>query len=590
MIKEYIIKNTDKGEYGDITVKLQSVLSEAKNTEEEKVIRFEKGEYHFYADFCKSETLYASNTDSHRFPEKKSAINIDRQKNLTIDGGGSRFIMHGKMIAVKVSYSENIVLKNFVWDFPCAGTLELKLIKKSLFYADYSLPESCQWKIKGQKLHWFEKSVFDSKDYWHNIGQSESYCVVVSDEETENLCRYSVMDGPFIFSYRIKKLSENKIRVYSFKPVSEKFKEGNIFEICTDKKRDCIGAFFLESRNITAENIGVRYMHGFGWLTQMCENVTFKNCDFTPEEESDRKSTSFADLIHVSGAAGKVHIENCKFSNAHDDPINIHGTFTVAKGRIDDYTLLAEYAHNQQNGFVQYHEGDKVIFYCRENLQGFESEREFTVAKVISPLEDDCSVKQMKITFAEKLPDEVCIKGRYAIENVTYTPDVYIGNCHFSSIPTRGILCTTRGEVLIENNHFDGMTMASIYLSNDCNNWYESGAIHNMTIRNNTFYIKRAPNFKGSKPGVLIEPIVLDEDKTENSIHRNITIEGNTFYLEHSNAVDAKLTENLTVINNKILNLSCEPQEEKLYAFNIRKCKNAFVKNNAADKNVSLDV
>lgn len=587
---EYIIKDTDKGAHGDITVKLQSVLSEIKDTENEKIIRFEKGEYHFYADFCESEALYASNTDSHRFPLKKSAINIDGQKNLTIDGGDSKFIMHGKMIAVKVSYSENITLKNFTWDFPCAGTLELKLINKGSLYADYSLPESCQWDIRGNKFHWFEKSVFDGKDYWHNVGQSESYCIVVSDEETENLCRYSVTDGPFAFSYRIKKLGKNKIRVYSLKPVSNKFKEGNVFEICTDKKRDCVGSFFLESRNITAENIGVRYMHGFGWLTQMCENVTFKSCDFIPEERSDRKSTSFADLIHVSGAKGKVHIENCRFSNAHDDPINIHGTFTVVKKRIDDYTLLAEYAHNQQSGFVQYHEGDKVVFYLRENLQGFEKEREFTVAKVVSPLEEDCSVKQMKVTFTENLPDEICKKDRYAIENITYTPDVYIGDCCFSSIPTRGILCTTRGEVLIENNAFGGMTMASIYLSNDCNNWYESGAIHNMTIRNNTFSVEKAPNFKGNKPGILIEPIVLNEDKAENCIHRNITVEGNTFYLEHSNAVDAKLTENLVIRNNEILNSSYYHTGEKLSAFNIRKCKNAVIESNRTDEHISLDV
>lgn len=589
-MKEYRIFNKDKTENGDITRKLQKIIEEIKNTDDEKIIYFEKGEYHFYADFCESEALYASNTDSHRYPHKKSAVNIDGISNLILDGGGSRFIMHGKMIALKVSCSENIVFRNFVWDFPCAATLEMKLIAKGVFYADYSLLESCQWEIKGNKFHWFEKSVFDGKDYWHNIGQSESYCVVVSDEETENLCRYSVLDGPFAFSYRIKKLGENKIRVYSFKPVSKKFKEGNVFEICTDKKRDCVGAFFLESKNLTAENLGIRYMHGFGWLTQMCENVTFKDCNFIPEKGSDRKSTSFADLIHVSGAKGKVHIENCNFSNAHDDPINIHGTFTVVKERTDSHTLLAEYAHNQQNGFVQYHKGDKVVFYLRENLQSFQNERVFTVKKVVNPLENGLNVKQMKITFTKELPDEICIKNKYAIENITYTPDVYIGSCHFSSIPTRGILCTTRGEVVIENNVFDGMTMASIYLSNDCNNWYESGEIHNMTIRNNTFSIKKAPNFKGEKPGILIEPIVLNEDKAENCIHRNITVEGNTFYLEHSNAVDAVLTENLTVRNNRILKLSSNVNGEKLSAFNIRKCNNTVIENNIADSNISLDV
>ena len=67
---EYLIKQSDKGEKGDITRKLQSVLAEAKKGGTESVIRFEKGEYHFYADFCEEEIIYASNTDAERFPLK----------------------------------------------------------------------------------------------------------------------------------------------------------------------------------------------------------------------------------------------------------------------------------------------------------------------------------------------------------------------------------------------------------------------------------------------------------------------------------------------------------------------------------------
>ncbi len=573
----YTVRLSHRGEHSDITCRLQEILDECSKNGEENIIRFEKGEYHFYADFCKDEIVYASNTDSERFPLKKTAINIEGHKNLTVDGGGSLFVMHGKMIAVKVSESENITLKNFTWDFPCAATLEMKLLKRGRLYADYQLPENCQWKIKGSQLHWYEKSPFSGQDYWHNTGQKESYCTVVSDEKSGNLSRYNVTDGPLGFCIGLKKLGKNKVRVYSLKPLNKKITEGNIFEICTDKKRDCVGAFFLESKNLTAENIGVRYMHGFGWLTQMCENVTFRDCDFIPDEGSDRKCTSFADLIHVSGAKGKIHIESCRFSNAHDDPINIHGTYTVVKEKISDDTLLLEYAHNQQRGFKQYHEGDKVVFYLRENLRGFEKGREFTVKSTVDPSEGDCTAKQMKVTFTENLPDEICIKDKYAVENVTYTPDVYIGSCHFSRIPTRGILCTTKGEVIIENNVFDGMTMASIYLSDDCNNWYESGHIENMLIRNNTFIIKKAPVFRGAKPAILIEPIVPDVSKAENAVHRNIRIESNTFYLGHSNAVDALLTENLIIKNNKILN---DGAEETLMAFRVKKCRNVLIEDN----------
>ncbi|MBR5438298.1 MAG: hypothetical protein IKV21_05205, partial [Clostridia bacterium] len=428
---EYLIKLSDRGEKGDITRFFQSVLDEIKREGKEAAVRFEKGEYHFYADFCEEEIIYASNTDSERFPVKKCAIRIDGHKNLTVDGGGSHFIMHGKMVAVKIADSESIVLKNFSWDFPCAATLEMTLTEKGFLYADYQLPEKCQWHIKGRQLHWYEKSPFDGGEYWHNVGQKESYCTVVCDGKSGNVSRYNVSDGPFMLCAGIRKLSENKIRVFSLKPLNKKLSCGDRIEICTDRKRDCVGALNLESKNITVENVTARYMHGFGWLTQMCENVTYKSCDFIPDEKSDRKSTSFADLIHVSGAKGKIHIEDCRFSDAHDDPINIHGTYTVVKERLSEDTLLLEYAHNQQRGFRQYHKGDKAVFYFRENLQPFEKGREFTVKSTVDPLQEDCSAGQMKVTFTEKLPDEICIRDRYAVENVTYTPDVYIGDCRF---------------------------------------------------------------------------------------------------------------------------------------------------------------
>ena len=205
----------------------------------------------------------------------------------------------------------------------------------------------------------------------------------------------------------------------------------------------------------------------------------------------------------------------------------------------------------------------------------------------VDPLEGDCTAKQMKVTFTEKLPDEICIRDKYAVENVTYTPDVYIGDCRFSSIPTRGILCTTKGEVIIENNVFDGMTMASIYLSDDCNYWYESGHIENMIIRNNTFIIKKAPVFMGAKPAILIEPIVPDISRAENAVHRNIRIESNTFYLEHSNAVDALLTENLTIKNNGIYN---DGAEEILTAFCLKKCKNVITEDNHFDEGIDGNI
>ncbi len=580
----YEVKCSDKGEHGDITSFLGKILTGCSDTDEEKKIVFQKGEYHFYSDFCVKEHLYASNTDSDRFAEKRIAINIHRTRNLTIDGNGSLFFMHGKVVPVKVTESENITLKNFLWDFPSPNVLEMKVKSKSKFSAEYILPESMMWDIQGKKLHWYDKSPFTGEIYWEEYGNGESYCNVVHDTEKNSLFRQGLNVGPFHMALNIKKTGSNTVKINYLKPLSNMYKPGNTFEMCASRKRDCVGSFFGESKDIHVENVNVHFMSGFGWLTQMCENVSFISCDFTPKENSDRCCTSFADLIHVSGAKGKIHIENCNFSHPHDDPINIHGTYTRVKQMQGGNKLTLEYVHKQQNGFTQYHEGDKVVFYLRKNLKAVQNGKEFTVKSVVNPLCDGNSVKEMVVEFCEQLPDELSQCRQYVCENVTYTPEVYIGSCNFTLIPTRGILCTTRKKTVIENNVFDNLTMAAVFLSDDCNDWYESGAIRDMTIRNNKFYIRKSEHFSGNKGAILIEPIVAQKDNDSICVHKNIAIEDNEFFMEHENVVNAKFTENLTVRNNKISSLC----GEKIKAFMFECCKNVNIENNIGSDLIDL--
>ena len=124
---EFRIRLSDRGEHGDITAFLDNVLSQCSCTDGEKLISFEKGEYHFYGDFARRQTIYASNTDSHRYPEKLVGVLINNQKRLTLDGSGSSFIFHGKVVPFVVTESEDITLKSFSWDFPVAGTLECEV-------------------------------------------------------------------------------------------------------------------------------------------------------------------------------------------------------------------------------------------------------------------------------------------------------------------------------------------------------------------------------------------------------------------------------------------------------------------------------
>jgi hypothetical protein len=115
-------------------------------------------------------------------------------------------------------------------------------------------------------------------------------------------------------------------------------------------------------------------------------------------------------------------------------------------------------------------------------------------------------------------------------ENVTYAPAVTIKGCTFKNVATRGVLCTTRNKVIIEDNVFLNMSMATIYLSNDSNEWYESGPIRDMTIRNNVFYIKDIGRTAwNTAPAIYVHPVTSGGlPDASNPIHKNITIDGTT--------------------------------------------------------------
>jgi len=126
------------------------------------------------------------------------------------------------------------------------------------------------------------------------------------------------------------------------------------------------------------------------------------------------------------------------------------------------------------------------------------------------------------------------------VENISWTPEVRITGCEVRRTPTRGFLITTRRQAVIENNTFYRTWMSAILLENDASGWYESGAIRDLTIRNNGFFNCREPvihiNPRNSRPNP--------------AVHRNIRILDNRFELRDKLAIKAHSTSGLTITGN----------------------------------------
>ena len=598
---------------------LFNLLQDIKGTKENIIISFPKGVYHFYPDYAPKRSFHTSNTDTVRHPVKTVCILIEEQENVTIEGNSSFFLFHGDVMGLGIFHSKNIKLQNFSWDYEVSTLSELQVHRTfegdGYYYADYKIDQRVPYEIsKNQQcLHWLsERSPYSNEHYWKDENSKNDMVIVGFDEETGVKRRYQVNEGPFANNrVKIEERGKGDIRIHYDKALPSEVVENRVFEFCKVIDRNTAGACIMESEKISLSNITIHYLHGFGFLVQMSGDVSFQLTKFIPNIAQGKHGSSFADSIHVSGAKGVITVDGCTFKHPHDDPINIHGTFTRVQKIIDEKTLEVIYAHPQQSGFPQYHIGDKVAFYNRSTM-GDEFEDEYEVTNVVHPGHDGNDLQTMQVFFNKKLPFDYIQnqKGEflYVMENVTYTPEVVITNNTFAHVPTRGILCTTGRKVLIEGNHFQNITMSCIFISNDTNDWYESGPVRDMTIRNNTFHVKPVEGFNFRKPAIYIHPIPLGEKKSPVQIHKNISIENNTFFMHHECVVSAENVENLIIKNNRVVktfpseltmsiesgrnfSLSSEIQTEYtgvndvLYEFDT--CKSVVIEGNTHDQSPS---
>ena len=529
----------DFGDSKNFTEEFSNAVSKLKSGD---ILSFENTEYHFFKDFSQHREIHMSNTDSLKNPNKYFAMILENLEDITLEGNGAAFVIHGDICALGILGCKNITLKNFTIKYFSPSVVEMKVEKINKKTVLFSVPENTFYNVNSKEVEFFEKSPFSDRVYWNYKNDENSYNQVV--HIGSNVFRVSNEKGVFHGAKSIKALGNNQLEItYSSKP---KFIEGAVYAITQNKNRNTSGVFVNESENVKAKNLTVNYLQGFGWLSQMCGDISFEECKFVPD--SNHRVSSFADLIHISSCKGRVDIKNCLFEHPHDDAINIHGVFLRFKEKLDSKSAVFEFVHDQQGGYRAFHEGDKVKFYYRDSLEAILGD--YTVKQAIDYIDG----KSVSLTFEEELPETVeatCDgQSNIVIENVTYCPDVEISGCRFDAIPTRGILCTTSGRVRIFDNSFSHIYMAQIYISNDADEWFESGPVRDMEIYSNSFYKNFDEQYaKSEAPIIHIEPITLG-GKIKAAVHRNIKIFSNNFENGKVYPIIAEGVENIGIFSN----------------------------------------
>ena len=530
---------------------IEAAKKVTKKSDTPVAIDFPEGRYDIYPDQAEERELYISNTvgTNQTYKDKKIGILIEDMDNVTVEGNDSLFMFHGKMTTFASIDSENVTFQNFEVDFQVPTVIDMTAVKKEGNEVTYYIPECYNYQVNGNSIKWMsDKSPYTGETYWTTTN-SMKYTQIF---DTKNGMTWRG-GSPFANISKIEDLENHHVKITYTN--ADSIQEGYCFQM-RNTERDHAGTFFWQSKDVTLNDLDIRFIHGFGMVGQFSENITMKDVDFETDKASGRTTAGYADFIQMSGCKGLIDISDCTFSNPHDDPINIHGTFLQVIGISDDRTeVTVQYKHNETAGFPNYYVADQVEFSTRGNMVPVSEDGKVAVREVVKVDGPDGKggkgslndLTKIKLTFDKPIPAEITANNSHVVENITYTPEVKIHDNIFKETPTRGVLCTTRGKVEITDNMFDNMGMAAIYISNDAQGWYESGRTTDVTIKGNTFIVN--PLTAGAA-GIFVQPT---NGNVNGIVHKNMKIEDNTFFMAQSqNVLNAKCVENLTFKNNKV--------------------------------------
>lgn len=500
--------------------------------------------------------LYISNCteDDTLSKVKNIALLFEDNSDVTLEGNNTLIVLHGKMISFAILNSKNVKIKNVRFDYERPTMSEVTVMSVSPSAVETAIHADSKYSIDSGRISFYGEG-------W----KTKSFHTILFDP-LKNFMYYSSF-SPFLESKAIEKAPFNVRFEGDFSKTS--LKKGDVLTI-RDPYRDNCGGFISQSKDIKLEDVKMHFMHGLGIVSQFSENISLFKVIVAPRENSGRIVSSFADCFHFSGCKGLVKIDSCFTSGSHDDPVNVHGThlqiMTADAGKIK-----VRFMHHQTYGFGAFFAGDSIAFVNPKTLMPVGTAK-LKIAKLVNKREMEIEVEGGLPSFAQV---------GLVIENLTWTPEVIVRNSRFERTNTRGLLLTTRRKVLIENNVFYRTGMYPILIADDASSWFESGAVRDVLIRNNTF---QECGFNSGSGAINIAP-ENHELKEGNMVHRNIRIKDNTFVLYNDGVLNARSVDGLVFTGNKISTTSLLPTKTIRPVINLTASKNVLIKKNKFDSN-----
>ncbi|WP_200976403.1 right-handed parallel beta-helix repeat-containing protein [Echinicola sp. 20G] len=482
------------------------------------VVEFIPGKYNFFPENALQRKLNISNTNDTPDLPKSIAFEIVQSQHVEVFAEGAEIMFRGKSMAFHIDRSNCINIKGLSMDYERPTVSEITVAYAGKNHADLDVGEDSDFVVKDGKVIWTgEGWQHPLQNYWQEY------------DPIENKVRRLAVD---VGSTTFEKLGNRVLRAHF--PKNPGFVQGMVLQN-RNVTRDYAAVFMNRSNNISWQQIRVYFMHGMGFVSQFCKNVTVDGLDVRPRPGSGRTCAAWADILHFSSCRGDLKVKNSYLSAANDDAINVHGTHLKIQKILNAHRITVSFEHPQTYGFDAFEKGDSIAFINEKTLL----ENDSNVVTGVKKLNDKVVILELLKPVSEYLTDG------YVVENTSWTPNVEISRNKITCIPTRGVLVTTRKQVRILENEFSNIQMSAVLIADDAQSWFESGMVKDVEISKNSF-------MECGGPVINIHP---ENEKSVDgrNVHQNIKIMNNTFYYDENALIHANSVGGLSFSENRII-------------------------------------
>lgn len=516
------------------------------------VLTIPRGVYHFYPEGALNMSFNISNHDQPLI--HPVCVPLTDLRNVRVEGNGSLFLFHGRVIPLLVMDSENVSINRLAVDYERSICTEARVVGVDDKFTEVEIDKKAYpYELRNGRF------VFLGEGWEEGMGVCMAF-----EKGTGRIIANTADIG---WNGQVQPIGGSRLRL-EWNLKSRGIKPGDTL-VLRNYHRPHPGCVVYRAQKTRLEDVAIHQSSGMALLVQRSKDFLMKGGGVFIRKGTGRVHTAGADATHFSNTRGEIIVEKALFEGMMDDAINVHSTCLGITEVVDSRTLKCRYMHGQAVGFEVFLPGEKIRFINGPTLEPGSTGTVKTAVKKSST--------ELVITLEEPLPAEV--KAGDAVENADFYPSVVFRNNIVRNNRARGSLFTTPERVLVEGNLFDHSSGSAILLAGDAQGWYESGACHEVVIRRNTFINNLTSRYQFTNAIISIYPEVKQLDKQKAYYHRNVLIENNVFKTFDVPLLFAISTDNLKFINNRIIyNKDFKGWGQKPFQF--RRCANILIKNN----------